>query len=147
MRLQQDGHEKLGALLVTLGICAQRDVAEALAVQLGCRWSARYPGFPILRSGSRRFLREATRCPCARTSTSSRSRWPIDRRVHHRRVPDGDRPRIRPAVASRASSRRRWSAWRAGKRRWARSSATSKRGDDRVDADIQQLKDLASKRR
>ena len=35
LRLQQDSGEKLGALLVTLGACAQRDVAEALAAQLG----------------------------------------------------------------------------------------------------------------
>ena len=34
MRLQQDSGEKLGQLLVTLGLCAQRDVAEALAAQL-----------------------------------------------------------------------------------------------------------------
>src|SRR6516162_1812929 len=34
LRLQQETHEKLGALLVTLGIVAQRDVAEALATQL-----------------------------------------------------------------------------------------------------------------
>ena len=50
LRLQQDGGEKLGALLVTLGICAQRDVAEALAVQLGFPLldATGYPEFPIL---------------------------------------------------------------------------------------------------
>ena len=31
LRLQQEGGEKLGSLLVTLGLCAQRDVSEALA--------------------------------------------------------------------------------------------------------------------
>ena len=34
LRLQQDSGEKLGALLVTLGACAQRDVAEALAERI-----------------------------------------------------------------------------------------------------------------
>src|SRR5947209_2145585 len=35
LRLQQDsGGEKIGSLLVTLGLVAQRDVAEALAGQL-----------------------------------------------------------------------------------------------------------------
>ena len=32
LRLQQESGEKLGALLVTLGVVAQRDVAEALAL-------------------------------------------------------------------------------------------------------------------
>ena len=34
LRLQQESGERLGALLVTLGVVAQRDVAEALAAQL-----------------------------------------------------------------------------------------------------------------
>ena len=34
LRLQQESGERLGALLVTLGIVAPRDVADALAVQL-----------------------------------------------------------------------------------------------------------------
>src|SRR6266513_836556 len=35
LRVQQESGEKLGSLLVTLGVCAQRDVTEALALQLG----------------------------------------------------------------------------------------------------------------
>src|ERR1700694_2615726 len=34
LRLQQESGEKLGALLVSLGVVSQRDVAEALAAQL-----------------------------------------------------------------------------------------------------------------
>ena len=34
LRLQNDTPEKLGALLVTLGLCAPRDVAEALRARL-----------------------------------------------------------------------------------------------------------------
>jgi general secretion pathway protein E len=66
LRLQQDGGEKLGGLLVTLGVCAQRDVAEALAVQfdLPLLDAKGYPEFPILEERvSPRFLREARALP------------------------------------------------------------------------------------
>jgi general secretion pathway protein E len=66
LRLQQESGEKLGALLVTLGVCAQRDVAEALAVQLGLLLvdAGGYPEFPILEERiSARFLREARALP------------------------------------------------------------------------------------
>jgi general secretion pathway protein E len=66
LRLQQESREKLGALLVTLGACAQRDVAEALAAQLGLPLvdAGGYPEFPILEERiSARFLREARALP------------------------------------------------------------------------------------
>jgi len=66
LRLQQDGGERLGALLVTLGVCAQRDVAEALAAQLGLPLvdATGYPEFPILEERiSARFLRESRALP------------------------------------------------------------------------------------
>jgi len=67
LRLQaESGGEKLGALLVTLGVCAQRDVAEALAQQLGLPLvdSVLYPEFPILEERvSARFLRESRALP------------------------------------------------------------------------------------
>ncbi|MEO8756083.1 MAG: type II secretion system protein GspE, partial [Casimicrobiaceae bacterium] len=66
LRLQQESGEKLGALLVTLGVVAQRDVAEALAVQLGLPLVdvASYPEFPILEERvSARFLRDAHALP------------------------------------------------------------------------------------
>src|SRR5439155_22446983 len=66
LRLQQDGGERLGGMLVTLGICAQRDVAEALAVQLGFPLVdvTGYADFPILEERvSPRFLREARALP------------------------------------------------------------------------------------
>ena len=66
LRLQGESGEKLGQLLVTLGLCAQRDVAEALAQQLAlplCDASA-YPEFPILEERvSARFLRESHALP------------------------------------------------------------------------------------
>ncbi|MGE5090220.1 MAG: type II secretion system ATPase GspE [Candidatus Levyibacteriota bacterium] len=72
LRLQADSGEKLGALLVTLGHCAQRDVAEALATQLGFALvdANGYPEFPILEeSVSARFLREARALPVREDET------------------------------------------------------------------------------
>ncbi|MDE2002614.1 MAG: type II secretion system ATPase GspE [Betaproteobacteria bacterium] len=66
LRLQGESGEKIGALLVTLGLCAQRDVTEALATQLGLPLvePGGYPEFPILEeSVSARFLREAHALP------------------------------------------------------------------------------------
>ena len=67
LRLQaESGGERLGALLVTLGVCAQRDVAEALAQQLGLPLAdaATYPEFPILEERvSARFLRDSRALP------------------------------------------------------------------------------------
>jgi general secretion pathway protein E len=66
LRLQGDSGERLGSLLVTLGLCAQRDVAEALALQLALPLmdASGYPEFPILEERvSARFLREARALP------------------------------------------------------------------------------------
>jgi len=66
LRLQQESDEKLGALLVTLGVVAQRDVADALAAQLALPLVdvASYPEFPILEERvSTRFLRETRVLP------------------------------------------------------------------------------------
>ncbi|HXU66024.1 MAG TPA: type II secretion system protein GspE, partial [Casimicrobiaceae bacterium] len=66
LRLQAESGEKLGALLVTLGLCAQRDVAEALSQQLALPLvdATGYPEFPILEERvSPRFLREARALP------------------------------------------------------------------------------------
>ncbi|HEY3555535.1 MAG TPA: type II secretion system ATPase GspE [Casimicrobiaceae bacterium] len=66
LRLQSESGERLGSLLVTLGLCAQRDVAEALAAQLALPLVdvSGYPEFPILEERvSARFLREARALP------------------------------------------------------------------------------------
>ena len=66
LRVQQETGEKLGSLLVTLGLVAQRDVAEALASQLGLPLveATGYPELPILEERvSARFLREARALP------------------------------------------------------------------------------------
>jgi general secretion pathway protein E len=66
LRLQQESNEKLGQLLVTLGVVAQRDVADALSAQLALPLvdAKSYPEFPILEERvSTRFLRETRVLP------------------------------------------------------------------------------------
>ena len=66
LRLQQESGDRLGALLVTLGVVSQRDVSEALAAQLGLPLveAAGYPEMPILEERvSARFLRESRALP------------------------------------------------------------------------------------
>ncbi|MBK7470951.1 MAG: type II secretion system ATPase GspE [Betaproteobacteria bacterium] len=72
LRLQESNvaaggkRERLGELLVTLGLVAQREVTEALAQQLGLRVieSGAYPEFPILEERvSARFLRQSRALP------------------------------------------------------------------------------------
>ena len=72
LRLQAESGEKIGALLVTLGLCAQRDVAEALSTQLDLALvdAGGYPEFPILdESISARFLRDAHALPVREDET------------------------------------------------------------------------------
>ncbi len=72
LRLQQESGERIGALLITLGLCAQRDVTEALAVQLGLPMldASGYPEFPILEERvSARFLRESHALPVREDET------------------------------------------------------------------------------
>jgi general secretion pathway protein E len=72
LRLQQESGEKLGALLVTLGVVAQRDVADALSAQLALPLvdAASYPEFPILEERvSTRFLRETRVLPLREDDT------------------------------------------------------------------------------
>ena len=72
LRLQAESGERLGALLVTLGVVAQRDVSEALAVQLQLALIdvGSYPEFPILEEQvSARFLRETRTLPVREDET------------------------------------------------------------------------------
>ncbi|HEY3180683.1 MAG TPA: type II secretion system ATPase GspE [Casimicrobiaceae bacterium] len=72
LRLQEGSGEKLGQLLVTLGLVAQRDVAEALAAQLALPLvdASGYPEFPILEERvSARFLRESRALPVREDET------------------------------------------------------------------------------
>ena len=151
LRLQQEGGEKLGALLVTLGVCAQRDVTEALAAQLGLPLvdAAGYPEFPILEERiSARFLREARALPVREDERELALAMadPTDdytigafRMVTGREVQAAGRDSDRARRGARAPLRRRQDGGRPDRRR--RRAA---RDELAFDADVQQLKDLAS---
>ena len=150
LRLQQETHEKLGALLVTLGLVAQRDVAEALAQQLGMPLveAAGYPELPILEERvSARFLREARALPLAEdedelalamadpTDTYTVTAFEM---VTGRKV----RPLVAIPTELEAALERLYGA---GKSALGQIVGDVEQRDElSLDADVQQLKDLAS---
>jgi len=151
LRLQQDSGEKLGALLVTLGACAQRDVAEALAAQLGLPLVdvAAYPEFPILEERiSQRFLRECRALPVredehelALAMADPTDEYTIGafRMVTGREI----RPMVAIPTELEAALERLYGT---GKTALGQIMGdVEQRGDEiAFDADVQQLKDLAS---
>ena len=149
--MQQESGDKLGALLVTLGVCAQRDVTEALAAQLGLPLvdAAGYPEFPILEERvSARFLRESRALPLARGRKRARAGdGRPDRRIHDRRIRDGHRPQGEGAGRDSQPSSKRRSSDCTARATGARPDLRRRRAardDIAFDADVQQLKDLAS---
>src|SRR5262250_124458 len=150
LRLQQGSGEKLGTLLVTLGVVAQRDVAEALASQLGLPLveAAGYPELPILEERiSARFLREARALPLAEDEQELALAMadPTDvytisafEMVTGRKV----RPLVAIPTELEAALERLYGA---GKSALGTLVGDVEHRDDLAfDADIQQLKDLAS---
>ena len=150
LRLQQDSGEKLGALLVTLGVVAQRDVSEALADQLGLPLveAASYPELPILEERvSARFLRESRALPLAEDESELALAMadPTDEytvnafaMVTGRRV----RPQVAIPMELEAALERLYGA---GKSALGQILGDVEQRDDLAfDADVQQLKDLAS---
>jgi len=151
LRLQQDSGEKIGALLVTLGLVAQRDVAEALSSQLGLPLldAAGYPEFPMLEERvSARFLREARALPVREDESEL---WlamadPTDvytigafETVTGRSV----RPMIAIPTELDAALERLYGTGKSAQSQIIGDVET--RGDDvAFDADVQQLKDLAA---
>jgi general secretion pathway protein E len=151
LRLQQDSGEKIGALLVTLGLVAQRDVAEALSSQLGLPLldAAGYPEFPMLEERvSARFLREARALPVREDESEL---WlamadPTDvytigafEMVTGRSV----RPMIAIPTELDAALERLYGTGKSAQSQIIGDVET--RGDDvAFDADVQQLKDLAA---
>ncbi len=151
LRLQQDTPEKIGVLLVTLGLCAQRDVAEALAAQLGLPFveASGYPEFPILEERvSARFLREARALPVREDEAQLALAMadPTDdytigafRMVTGRDV----LPMVAIPTELEAALERLYGAGRTAVGQLVGDVET--RGDDiAYDADVQQLKDLAA---
>ena len=150
LRLQHESGEKLGVLLVTLGIVAQRDVAEALAAQLGLPLieAAGYPELPILEERvSARFLREARALPLTEDEAELALAMadPTDSyTVNAFEMVTGRR--VRPLVAIptelEAALERLYGA---GKSVLGQIIGDVEPRDDiGFDADVQQLKDLAS---
>ena len=151
LRLQQEGDEKLGALLVTLGLCAQRDVAEALAHQLALPLidASGYPEFPILEERvSARFLREARALPVREDETELElamvdptDSYTVDafEMVTGRAV----RPMVAIPTELEAALERLYGAGKSAVGQLIGDVET--RTDELAfDADVQQLKDLAS---
>jgi general secretion pathway protein E len=150
LRMQQETTEKLGALLVTLGLVAHRDVAEALATQLDLPLveANGYPELPILEERvSARFLRQACALPLAEDEheLSLAMSDPTDSyTIHAFEMVTGRR--VRPLVAIptelEAALERLYGA---GKSALGTIVGDVEQRDDLAfDADIQQLKDLAS---
>jgi general secretion pathway protein E len=151
LRLQQDRREKLGVLLVTLGLCAQRDVAEALSLQLGLPLvePTGYPEFPILEERvSARFLRESRALPVhedERELALAMADPTDDYTIGAFRMVTGRE--IRPLVAIPteldAALERLYGAGKSALGQIV--GDVEQRVDDLAfDADVQQLKDLAS---
>jgi general secretion pathway protein E len=150
LRLQQETHEKLGALLVTLGLCAQRDVAEALATQLDLPLieANGYPELPILEERiSARFLRDAHALPISESEEDVALAMadPTDsytinafEMVTGRKV----RPLIAIPTDLEAALERLYGAGKTALGQIV--GAVEQRDELSFDADVQQLKDLAS---
>ena len=152
LRLQQESGERLGALLVTLGLTAQRDVAEALAAQLGLPLvdAKGYPELPILEERiSARFLRESRALP---VREDEHELWlamadPTDeytigafRMVTGREV----RPLVAIPTDLEAALERLYGTGRSAVGQII-GDVEQRSGDDlSFDADVQQLKDLAA---
>ena len=150
MSIQEDSGEKLGVLLVTLGVVAQRDVSEALADQLGLPLveAASYPELPILEERvSARFLRESRALPLAEDESELALAMadPTDEytvnafeMVTGRKV----RPQVAIPMELEAALERLYGA---GKSALGQILGDVEQRDDLAfDADVQQLKDLAS---
>jgi general secretion pathway protein E len=150
LRLQHESGDKLGALLVSLGVVSQRDVSEALALQLGLPLieAAGYPEMPILEERvSARFLRDSRALPLTEdehelalamadpTDTYTMNAFEM---VTGRKV----RPLVAiPSELDAALER----LYGAGKSALGQILGDVEQRDDiGFDADIQQLKDLAS---
>jgi general secretion pathway protein E len=150
LRMQQETHETLGTLLVTLGLVAQREVAEALAAQLDLPLveANGYPELPILEERiSARFLRESRALPLSEGEDELALAMadPTDSyTINAFEMVTGRR--IKPLVAIptelEAALERLYGA---GKSALGQILGDVEQRDDLAfDADVQQLKDLAS---
>ncbi|MFO1281220.1 MAG: type II secretion system ATPase GspE [Burkholderiales bacterium] len=152
LRLQQETPERLGALLVTLGLCAPRDVAEALAAQLGLPMldAAGYPELPILEERvSARFLRDARALPVREDAdelvlamADPTDAYAVDAfaMVTGRRV----RPVVAVPGDLEAALERLYGSGKSAVGQIVGDEVETRVDDLALGADVQQLKDLAS---
>jgi general secretion pathway protein E len=152
LRLQQDSGERLGALLVTLGIVAPRDVADALAAQLGLPLldGAGYPELPILEERvSARFLRDSRALPVSEDAdelvlamADPTDTYAIDAfaMVTGRRI----RPMVAVPGDLDAALERLYGAGKSAMGQIVGDDVEMRGDEIAFDADVQQLKDLAS---
>ena len=150
LRLQQETHEKLGSLLVTLGLVAQREVAEALALQLDLPLveAKGYPELPVLEERiSARFLREARALPLfededeltlAMADPTDNYTISAFEMVTGRRI----KPQVAIPTELEAALERLYGAGKSALGQIV--DGVEQRDDLAFDADVQQLKDLAS---
>jgi len=150
LRLQQESGDKLGALLVSLGVVSQRDVSEALALQLGLPLieAAGYPEMPILEERvSARFLRDSRALPLTEDENELALAMadPTDTYTMNAfEMVTGRKVRALVAIPNEldAALERLYGA---GKSALGQILGDVEQRDDiGFDADIQQLKDLAS---
>jgi general secretion pathway protein E len=152
LRLQQESGERLGSLLVTLGIVAPRDVAEALAAQLDLPLldGTGYPELPILEERvSPRFLRDARALPVREDAdelvlamADPTDRYAMDAfaMVTGRRV----RPMVAVPGDLDAALERLYGAGKTAMGQIVGDDVEMRGDEFAFDADVQQLKDLAS---
>ena len=150
LRVQQETGEKLGSLLVTLGLVAQRDVAEALASQLGLPLveATGYPELPILEERvSARFLREARALPLyedERELTLAMADPTDVYTISAFEMVTGRKVRPMVAIPSELEAALERLYGQGKSALGALVGDVEQRDDLAFDADIQQLKDLAS---
>ena len=152
LRLQQEGGERLGSLLVTLGLVAPRDVADALAAQLGLPLldGAGYPELPILEERvSARFLRDARALPVREDAdelvlamADPTDAYAIDAfaMVTGRKV----RPMVAVPGDLDAALERLYGSGKSAVGQIVGDDVEMRGDEIAFDADVQQLKDLAS---
>ncbi len=150
----QDGAERqrLGQLLITLGLVSERDVMEALAEQLALPLleGKSFPELPILEERvSHRFLREARVLPVREDEqevvlamADPLDRYALDafRLVTQREV----RPAIGLPNEIEAALERLYGSGKSAMGQIVGDAVETRIDDGSFDADIQQLKDLAS---
>jgi general secretion pathway protein E len=147
LRLQEDSGERLGGLLVRLGLIAERDLADALAEQLGLDVVGlkEYPDAPVAEDRiSPEFLQRALAVPLSEDAEtlSVALADPLDSyTVEALRMATGRRIVSRVGVISEIESAIR-ALYREGSSAMDEAAGGLAEGND--DEDIEHLKDLAS---